>query len=66
MWRQAAARLNDHTQKHAHGLMAAQMGAMFLSIATLYLYVGTWGFDTQGLFTLRELIQTWLTDITTN
>ena len=62
----AAARLNDHTQKHAHGLMAVQMGAMFLSLVTLYLYIAIWGFDTQGLFTLRESIQAWLNDVATN
>lgn len=62
----AAARLNDHTQKHAHGLMAAQMAAIFISVATVYVYIGTWGFDVQGIFTLREFIQTWLTDLTAN
>lgn len=60
---EAAARLNDHTQQHAHGLMAVQMAAMFIAVATLYLYIGTWGFDVQGLFTLREYIQAWLSDI---
>lgn len=56
----AAARLSDHTQRHAHGLMATQMFAMFLVVVIAYLYVAVWGFDPQGIFTLRENIQNWL------
>jgi uncharacterized protein (TIGR02611 family) len=57
---QAAARLSDHTQRHAHGLMAAQMAAVGISVATIYLYLASYGFTEQGLFILREHIQAWL------
>lgn len=57
---QAAARLSDHTQRHAHGLMAVQMGATVIVLMVIYAYLGIWGFDAQGIFTLRETIQNWL------
>ena len=56
----AAARLSDHTQQHAHGLMAAQMALTAGALLTIYVYLSIWGFDIQGIFTLRETIQNWL------
>jgi uncharacterized protein (TIGR02611 family) len=56
----AAARLSDHTQRHAHGLMAAQMAVIFIGVTLSYAYVSIWGFEMQGVFVLREQIQSWI------